>query len=489
MKKIVCALMFLLFISGTNGFCFEFLKGLVVNYGDFSYISSIAVGYQYAYFGTTNGIIRYDISNDRWGDPMTGIEGLRGRDIKAITASRDDQNVWVRTDQGIFEYTEVFDRWDGVDQIPNDELTNGRHLRPDPSYFPPPGFNYLNTGVIVDEFGRQFPLTDIVDDGWSHLWIGTWGMGAFRADNTSRLMQPLPYGLIQQDISTIYSNHGVLWMGGEPGNSPRTGLTIFDWRKNSFAYGESQATFIFQAEKVNDIFPDRKNVYVATDNGIWDIDKKNLQIKNHLYHSSGLPDNQVFSVYAGNDTLFAGTNSGLGIIYLGKENSLPPARTILASLAILTLDYIDGDLWMGTSQGAFRLTVSNGKVSRLTVPQVTQTGPVYDIKHTADKVWLATYDNLVAIDRHTADALDYSEINNYGGARAIAVTDTLVAAATPQGLLLFFVASAPRHYLYTVSDGLISNNIKDLVIDGDYIWLGTDRGLTRFWYMDPALNN
>ncbi|SYZ74826.1 conserved hypothetical protein [Candidatus Zixiibacteriota bacterium] len=488
MKRLRWLILSILTLIPAGSYSFQILKGLVVNYGDFSYVSSIAVGFQYVYFGTTSGVIRYDIGKDNWGDPMTGIDGLRGRDIRAIKVSRDDQDVWVRTNQGIFEYTDAFDRWDEVDQMPSDEPTNGRHLRPDPSYFPPPGFTYLTTGSIVDEYGRTFSITDILDDGWSNLWIGTWGMGVFRADNTSHIMQPLPYGLIQPDIITICADQGVLWMGGQPGNSQRTGITVFDWQNNEFSYVESQAAYIFNPQNVNDIFPDKKNTYIATDNGIWVVDKKSRQIKNHLYRSSGLPDNQVYSVYAGNDTLFAGSNSGLGMIYMGKDTATHQSRNFLASLAILSLDYIDGDLWMGTSQGAFRLTPSTGKVSRLTVPEVTQTGPVYDIKHSEEKVWLATYDNLVSIDLKTAEAHDYPEINGYGGARALAVQDTLVAAATPQGLLLFFIGDRPQHYLYTVSDGLISNDVKDLVFDGDYLWLGTDLGLTRFWYLDPALN-
>jgi hypothetical protein len=34
---------------------------------------------------------------------------------------------------------------------------------------------------------------------------------------------------------------------------------------------------------------------------------------------------------------------------------------------------------------------------------------------------------------------------------------------------------------------LPSNDIRDLVIDGEYIWLGSNLGLTRFWYKNPSL--
>ena len=39
----------------------QFIPDLILNYSDFSYITSIAVGYHYVYYGTTNGITRYNL--------------------------------------------------------------------------------------------------------------------------------------------------------------------------------------------------------------------------------------------------------------------------------------------------------------------------------------------------------------------------------------------------------------------------------------------
>jgi hypothetical protein len=41
--------------------------------------------------------------------------------------------------------------------------------------------------------------------------------------------------------------------------------------------------------------------------------------------------------------------------------------------------------------------------------------------------------------------------------------------------------------MYTVNDGLPSNDIKAVKFDGDYLWVGTDLGLTRFWHRHPGL--
>jgi len=94
---------------------------------------------------------------------------------------------------------------------------------------------------------------------------------------------------------------------------------------------------------------------------------------------------------------------------------------------------------------------------------------------------------LKSIDRNSAEIETYPEILQYNDLRSIAISDTIVAAATGGGLLLLFDGKKDSHFLYTVGDGLISNDIRDLVFDGDYIWLGTDKGLSRFWYKHPSL--
>ena len=65
--------------------------------------------------------------------------------------------------------------------------------------------------------------------------------------------------------------------------------------------------------------------------------------------------------------------------------------------------------------------------------------------------------------------------------------DTLIAAATIQGLLLIPLDKNQYSRNYTTDDGLLSDNIRDLIFDDDYLWLGTDSGLVRFWYKDPSL--
>jgi ligand-binding sensor domain-containing protein len=484
MKIILAVISALIFLLAGNVSGLEMLSDLVVNYGDFSYISAISVGYDYAYFGTTNGVIRYKIASHAWGDPMTGIAGLQGRQIQAISSSSDDNYLWVRTEFGIFEYSNALNQWLPIARV-NAETGQAKHLEPNQLYFPPFGYNYLEGGILVDNDNNEYRLTDIVDDGWTNLWIGTWGLGAIHADNHNLRMELIPFGLIQPDISTIYVDNGILLMGGLSENTGRNGVTIFDWRQNRFEYIETKAGLIFSAVNVNDITSNEKDIFIATDDGVWVVDRNKHTITQKLSHKSGLPNNRILTVLAIGDTLFAGSEFGLGILNIYNDSSITGKNIFLPSLVITSIQDIDGYLMIGTTQGAYRLDLSTGKIARLNIPEVSRT--VYDIKDDSAKIWLAMDNYLVAIDKQSAEIESYPEVQNYGGARAIAVNDTIIATATPHGLLIFYNGPHPHHQLFSIEDGLISNDIKDLVFDGDYLWLGTDRGLTRFFYKHPSI--
>ena len=40
-----------------------------------------------------------------------------------------------------------------------------------------------------------------------------------------------------------------------------------------------------------------------------------------------------------------------------------------------------------------------------------------------------------------------------------------------------------RHF--GVRDGLVGSRVYDILLDGDYVWFGTNRGLTRFYWNNP----
>ncbi len=464
----------------------RFIDDLTVSYSDFSYITSIALGFHYVYFGTTGGVIRYNIEEEYWDQPLTGIRGLPNAYIKKLDVSFDDSRIVVGTDLGIFEYDEVFKQWTSLYDWPRYE-NRAKHLFPEGQYIAPWGFNYLTEGALADDLGRIFQLTDIVQDNMTNLWIGTWGLGPVRADEHRYTMDFLPYGLLQKDITTLYYDGIDIWIGGLVGESVRSGISIFNQPDNSFEYIETFGNLIQDAFDIFDMKSNGELVYVATAGGIKVIDAETRQIVDEIGRSSGVRQEYVQCLELTDDYLFAGTPDGLFIIELLGDSSHDIVRHHLIDRSILSL-HITGDyLWIGTDRGGYRYHLDRKKFYRLKAPEITQNGNIFDIVSSEDAIWMATEDELISIDRQTADIELFPEVNNYGGIMAVAIKDSLVAAAVESGLLLIYNGDKPRSILFTEQDGLISNNIRDLIFIDQFLWLGTDKGLTRFWYENPDI--
>jgi|GEM_PF-432010 ligand-binding sensor domain-containing protein len=476
-------------LAGTGDICaYQYLSGLVVNFSDFSFVRSITAGYEYAYVGTTNGITRFNISNNTWDLPLTGISGLLGGDILRIQTSRNDEYLWVETELGKFEYNRTHNFWTQISQFPPDDGFV-RHLRPEPVYFAPQGFNYLPNGVLVDFENRRFPLTDIIDDGWSNLWIGTWGLGVIRADNSNYQMELLNYGLLYQDVSCLSVHDGRLWVGGELTESLRHGLTIYSIENNSFNYAQPDYSRYSRTSIINDIAIGSENAYAATNNGLLVVDNKDYGVSIMIQSPPewGI-DKALNCVAARGDSVFVGLSYGVGLIrFLDDSISFEPTL-FLPDLTALSMESSDDALWIGTDRGVYRLVYASGIMEQLNIWQVSGATEIFDITIGPDKIWIATGENLIAIDPETGAVVDYPEVYSYNGVRSVDSQGDIVAAATGNGLLLFFFGKKKYHnYLYTQNDGLPSNNIKTVKFDGDYLWVGSDQGLTRFWHRHPGL--
>jgi ligand-binding sensor domain-containing protein len=56
--------------------------------------------------------------------------------------------------------------------------------------------------------------------------------------------------------------------------------------------------------------------------------------------------------------------------------------------------------------------------------------------------------------------------------------------ATDNGVLKFDKARN-RWVHFTTEDGLLSNYVNCIMLDGDYVWFGTPEGVTRFYWNAP----
>lgn len=461
------------------------LPGQAVTYADFSYVNSVATSINRAYFATTEGIIYYDRNKQQWLEPLTATDGLPEEEIRRIWVEQFDEKLYARTTVDLYEYDFFLESWFPIDELP-DLPSRDKHIATPDALIPPSSFNYFGEGELVDPLGRDFALSDIVDDQSGTLWMGTWGYGPARAGNVSRVMEFLPYGLLQNRVDVIYDDGRRLWVSGAVARQFRTGLSGFDPDKNEFTYIESQRGSAFPDVDIIALDGDDKNLYVGTEDGLYVLNRRQKRVTLHLNDRRGLIDDVVTAIKKVGDSLFVGTQRGLNLFTFNADSIKQIGSQQFFSEIIYDLEVTPGYLWIGSSAGAFRLSFADGRLQRFQDPSQILFSRVYDIEPSGVTLWLVGDDGIVWLDLETGATQSFVDAHRGAVKRVISASSDVMAVTSDNGMRVYFLNTKDiNNREFTTADGLASSYVNALYVDGDYIWVGTDRGLTRFLWNNP----
>ncbi len=463
----------------------QFFKGQAVTWSNFDYVYSVAASMSHVYFATTGGVTRYNKLENRWEEPLTGADGLDDQVAQRIWVDWFDRYVYIETTLGYYEYDVLFERWYPIIDLPDFD-TQTSHVDPPDIFMPSFNANYMGQGRFIDTYGRSFLTSDILDDNTGTLWIGTWGFGAAKSAKSSLLMDLLPYGLLQNRVNTILADDTVMWVSGAVFNDSRTGLTAFNPEENSFFHVESGVGFSFPAVDVNCLAADRDKLYVGTPAGMYIVERGRWNATGPIGQRRGLADDNILALCCHDNLLFIGTAGGLNIIDIASDSIYQVHPQTFFNHIIYDLEPVGTTVWIASEVGAFRYRPESNKLQQYQDPNLILTSRVYDVASYGDFIWFASDAGVVNLNLQTAESTPFREVSIRFDSRALAVNDEIAAVASDGGLtLIFHDLEKPFSREFTTGDGLPSNVVYSLLMDGDYLWVGTDRGLTRFWWNNP----
>jgi len=456
-----------------------------VTYRSFDYVRSVTASMTYVYFATTGGILRYNKLQQSWELPLTGTEGMPTEPIEAIWVDRFDRTLVIRTDIGLYEYDDFFQRWYPISELPAMD-SDIKHLSAPGVLLPEFEANYLGNGEFADFNGRTFITTDIIDDGTGTLWIGTWGMGPAMADASAYLMSLLPYGLMQDRVDFILAEDSTLWLGGRILGDFRTGLTALNTQNNSFLKVESGLFTGLPAVDIYSLESDSTHLYVGTEVGLYILDRTNWSTTGPLTYRHGLPDDYVLALERVNRALYVGTASGLCRIDLESDSVFHIHTETFRRHVIYDLERVENTLWIGSSAGAFRYTYDTDRLQQFQDRDMVITGSVLNVEYHSGNVWFATDAGAVRLELATGISESFDEPDSEPDHRALAINDWIIALSSNRGLtFIFWNEEKTRTRRFLTDDGLASDMVLTLHFDGDYLWVGSDEGLTRFLWNNP----
>lgn len=246
--------------------------------------------------------------------------------------------------------------------------------------------------------------------------------------------------------------------------------------------------------------------------------------------AQGLPEQYVISLLQDKEgSIWVGTNGGLmrlrevSFINVNEQDGLAGnyARTVLA--------HSDGSIWVGSSTGLSRIDNGQVEVFNIVIPDNTTPSVLSLAQGHGDELWIGTFSHglLRLVGNKIVSIYDQSHGLVMNKVRAILpAADGSLWLGTPLGLSQF---KNGRFTTFTTADGLPSDFIMNLHQDvhgdiwvgttqgaaiirdqqinavdlkteenaefifgfysdpsGEYLWLGTDRGLVRYRYQDNS---
>ncbi len=314
-------------------------------------------------------------------------------------------------------------------------------------------------------FYPDISFSDIIIDKENNYWFSTLQSGLLRVPNLEFLVWNKSHPLIENEqltrivsdgmniyFSTITGNIGILNTFDHSiktfNSINNSDIESFDFeRKTKRLYFHSKyQSYVLQDDKINkmpfttvalkSILHCPPNYFLASSSGLylWD-NNKTLKIS----------DTWSREIYFDNlnDSLWVATNKGIMIFTL-KENQWFCADTLFANTQIISIDYDEINKKVVSISFDGKIYVGRKKVAEL--PEIFH---VQRIKYHQRKIFIAT----------------------------------------SNGVSIFDLSKETLTILNRIS-GLISDNIQDILIQNDNIWLATGKGLQRIplnYSIDPTL--
>jgi ligand-binding sensor domain-containing protein len=298
----------------------------------------------------------------------------------------------------------------------------------------------------------------------------------------------MEWGLYNEDVAAIYLDSNRACFGSLNYYGGESALTLLDRRADKWKYYESRYIEGFGSSDVSRIVgdPNGRYLWLATDQGVVRFDTRDESFQTYDEHN-GLSDTDILSLCLDGDIVWVGTEFGVNGIYVPNDSVFDATTDLIHGVKVYDIDVTDDVVWLGTDFGLYRLNKPTPVWKRFSYADSPLEGVVTALTHDAEYVYVASDRGIVMIDRQGTKPIqtfDSPSVIPYNQIYDLAVTDTILWAATSAGLLRF-VPSTHERRTFGRADGMLDDIVESIVVDGDYLWLATVHGVNRFLWNNP----
>ncbi|MEE9167163.1 MAG: hypothetical protein V3U24_06865 [Candidatus Neomarinimicrobiota bacterium] len=371
-----------------------------VTYRNSRFVTSVAEGSEYIYFGTNGGILRRHIFGKYWDYPITRSQGLPEDEIDAVYYDFRTHVLWASSSSGLSHSVEGGVRWEMVSNeilglrpgeriarigstadflwcetasqvlkldhlsgflvipyadLPESDVRWGSALLTGSRKRHGILNNFTATGGWINDLDmlrgprlEEFHISTIYTDRFQDIWLGTWGGSVFHGDFQMKLLEPIPFGPAQTSAEILLRMDNGMWSAGIDPSTLYSGITLYD--------------------------PQR---------GIWDIFRVGFEIT--------FGEDQVYYGAQVNEEWWFGTPDGIQVYMPAKDSWLPISQSRdLPDSRVVSLAFDGEYVYGGTLTGLVRISPSSRTRVSWSVSEMVGFRPVYVVHWDGESLWIAT---------------------------------------------------------------------------------------------------
>ncbi|HUU44234.1 MAG TPA: two-component regulator propeller domain-containing protein [Acidobacteriota bacterium] len=451
------------------------------------FVNSAVATPEFIYFGTEGGVARYDRHDERWLPAMTTAEGLPSNEVNRMAYDPMTDEVYAETFLGAAVYLRVLKEWRPVSEFPG-SLVQDWDAVDLMQYQLPFGYDALEAGLLTDPHLRSYTIRGALEDSWGTLWVGTWGEFVWRRAPGGYEIEPEHWGLYHDNVEAIFLDGAVIYFGGMNYYNGDGGLSIYDTAAGRWEYAESRFTSGFASDRIREFAgqPGARYLWMATDDGLVRLDRGTQRYRSYN-RRDGLSDQRINALCLDGDILWIGTETGVDGIYLPGDSVFSATTEAVNNARVYAIAVTGDVVWLGTDRGLFRLAKPVPEWQSFSAGAGPTAGNVRALAHDDRYLYVGSDRGIAVIDLVGSEGIAIYESPSFlrdDNVYDLAVTDSIVWAATPSGLVRF-VPDTREQRIFTTDDGLVELPVQAIVVDGDYLWLGTPGGASRFRWFNP----
>jgi hypothetical protein len=506
-----------------------------VTIGEYGDVLAVAASPRMVFVASRSGLAVRDVFADRWlrplmeedGYPATRITGVVGDPeldgvwitalgevlfyrpaidqlIRTVVAGRIDRIFFDRTSPGDGAYVGSADQWTLVSPAGFAHPVTYDQLPPAGQRVISPTLETLSmeipslqsfAGLLTrDDALRSWrPATAARAPGRSDVWLGTSGGGVFLVDPLFNRARAIRYGLFEPGASALALAADGVWIGTlglEPRGTGGVVATSTDLQSWSWLRGPADGSMA--GLRVYDIAVRDGQIYAATDRGVavrTVADPPNGRVAEWDWMLGRRAD-RAFALAVASGVLWIGGNQGLSAVP-ARGASGPGAVPVDSSRDLVSLGgsairalAVSGDtLWVGSETGLRHVRMSERSPRFFDVPNSGAGWLARPI------VALASADSVLAIaSDERAGILDLRRgvagllpgnpsLAGLGRLRSIAIDGRTVWVGGDRGAVVIDRATGLARNAGLA--GAIPDAVLDIVLQPEFAWLATPRGVIR----------